>query len=276
MWGPAPSPGQERDRICFGTLDARTCRGRQFILVDYKTGFKVPAADITMKQLGGQATALMQKYPILTGGSCHAIFGRAHQFQSMEISREEAGGIEEWAWAMKMACEAATPDDINPGSWCTYCRARDTCPGPQKAAQELVQVENIDIVEPKQLVRMLDLCEIVEPMVKLVRARARNLLRADVGEFPLSPDGKRWQLKEKRGNRKVEDCVKAYQRISNVISMDEFLALTSVQIGKLENLFCDNLKAQSGVAKKDGKKVFEDAVGDAMRRLRGSTQLVKE
>lgn len=262
-------------RICYGTLDARRIFGRRFVLVDYKTGFKLPAPEVTLKQLGGQAAALMQQYPILTGGICYAIFGRLGTVQKLPIERDDLDDVVEWAHSMKTACEAATEEDINPGAWCSYCRDRDTCSGTQKAAEALVKVENLDVVEPEQIVRLLDLAEIVKPKIDLIRKRARNLLR-EGAEFPASADGKRWQLKSKRGGRVVEDAAAAFKRLEATMRPEHFLLATKVQIGKLENLFADLFHQQTGRTKKEAKAEMEALLSGVMRRKSGSTELTKE
>jgi hypothetical protein len=245
------------------------------VIVDYKAGYKVPAKEVTLKQLGMQAAALMQRYPILTGGKAHAIFARSGEVQTLEIERSDMPRILAWASYMASRCESATEEQISAGPWCTYCRARDTCPGPQRAAEALVKVENLDLVEPEQIVKLLDLAEIVKPKIDLIRSRARNLLREGV-ELPAGADGKRWQLKAKRGSRVIDDAGMAYGRLKGVLTPERFSMICKVPIGKLENLFADVWKQQTGRTKKEAKEEFAALMSGAIRRKQGSTELVKE
>jgi hypothetical protein len=270
-----PLLGRDGVQITFGTLDARRIVGRQFTLVDFKSGWKQPAPIVTLKQLGAQGAALMQKFPILTGGTCIALFARLGTEQHLDMTRGDVDAVVDWYEGVREACGAATKADINPGAWCQYCMARDTCDGPQRAARELLKVENVDIIKPEQVAQLLDLAEQVQPMIDLVRKRARNLLR-DGAEFPPDANGKRWRLKDRRGSRTVDDPVRAHEALSETLTAKDFLNAVKVQVGKLEKLWVDTYAQRHGVKKVEAKALFEKTVGAAMRRQRGTTVLTKE
>lgn len=119
-----------------------------------------------------------------------------------------------------------------PGSWCSYCTACGLCPATQQAVatapEKLPTLADVNRLPAAGLAKSLQLYrELLKPIGKAIEARARTLLE----ENPDSVPG--WRLNSQNGQRHADPGA-LYEAVKDVLTLDEYLACTSVSVAQVE------------------------------------------
>jgi hypothetical protein len=109
----------------------------------------------------------------------------------MKIARTDSFSVEKLkAWEKHFqdavaACESATVDDVNAGSWCKFCPAKINCPAISKTNFELAQLDFSSPVQPspefltsEQLKTILDRSAYLELWISEVKKYAEEKIKS--------------------------------------------------------------------------------------------------
>lgn len=148
---------------------------------------------------------------------------------------------------------------------CRYCRAKGTerCPETQGVVLAVSRFGQ-GLLEPVDLPKMLDACEIAEKVIEAVKARAKEVLVSGE-EIP------GWTLKEGNKVRVISDPTKAYQALAGHVPAEVFAGCCTVKVGQLETAF----KKATALKGKAAVEAFEMKLGEAMALKQNSPTLAR-
>ena len=109
------------------------------------------------------------------------------------------------------------------GDACRYCRAKSVCPAALEVVDEVACIESN--IPAHRIEWLLERAEIAEKIVKEIKSKAKEMLEAD----PESVPG--YRLKPGANQRTITDPTKAFNRLSNIITGEEFSSACTVSIG---------------------------------------------
>ena len=138
---------------------------------------------------------------------------------------------------------------------CHYCKARGICPAAREQMSRIVTHDKMPL-SVESLPELLAKCIIAERVVEKIRSAARELLAGNPEAIP------GWRLKPVQ-RRVIRDPVLAFEKISDVMSSQDFATACSVKIAELERKFVQTMVA-SGMKPGEAKREFGAKMGDAI------------
>lgn len=127
---------------------------------------------------------------------------------------------------------------------CQYCLARSVCPEAQATVRTLATLYTHEIA-PDDLLKMLELVGPAKKVIAALEGRAKRLLEENPDILP------GWMLEDGAAPRKVTDPQAAFQKLSDVLTPEQFAGCCTVKISELENVFKKVLAEKTGLKPKD-------------------------
>ena len=216
----------ELERVFSGKPDRVTIKGREALIVDFKTG-NVGAEDATANaQLRALAVLLADAFDL---DSCRVVIVQPLVTPQVSTAFYNADDLKQ-ARAELLAVLAAAMDEAAPRlageSQCRFCTAKAVCTEAQERVLAVARTRGQrPPMMPDKLAVMLDACVEAERVIDAVRDYARSVLALDCGVIP------GWTLKPGR----VTDTITNPQAVFDAaqrrgVTQEQFLKC--VNIGK--------------------------------------------
>ena len=246
------------DLVFTGQADLILIDGNRGLVLDYKTGRGEVADASENLQLRGLAVMAARRWRLESvrvaivqpwaGPASVADYDQT----TLDMSRR-------WLLGVLDKVKAATPNDLNPGDWCKYCKAKAACPALRKTV-----INALDVVHPETLpgtpevrskavfARMMEMTpeqlihiekHVVGLMGLFVEAhKAVFRKRVEAGEIP------GFRMKSGQMREKITDVGKVWAKCEGLgVKAEDFTGACSVTKDALKTLLRDatGLKGKS-------------------------------
>lgn len=248
--------------LTWGTADAvwRSWEHPAVVLVDHKFGYKIPAAEVVMRQVALYGAMLLSGTE-LEDVKCIARYHRYGKSIECTVTREDLPKILSWWKGVRDRCEAE-PEVYTPGDWCLYCRGRTSarCPALFREAQTLALMtpEELSPAEVERVERLLDFEERLLPLFKANRDRARRM--AQEGKL------QGWGIQTRAAPRKVRDPNEVYAALQDSLLPSEVLSACNVSVSALEKVYCDKQSQLTTLPKARLKELFNARISPCLEK----------
>ena len=244
---------EDAQPIFSGKFDRLYRDDHRALIIDFKTGRgEVTHAQGNM-QLRALAVLVSENY-----GANHIVVAIVQPWVSPQVTSciYEQDDLIKSAIYLRDALEASKSPMAPrmPGlKQCEWCRAKPICP---EANQQVLALAKTDLgdLQPAEVGRVLDACDLAEKVIESCRSRAKHLLEED----PLCIPG--WHLKEGAKRRTITNPRGAFQAVSDTIATEDFMNCVSIKVAELERAF---VKARGATAQA-GKAEFNARLDGAM------------
>lgn len=207
-------------------------------IVDYKFG-RIPVDHASVNlQAKAYVLAAFDTYPKLETITFHFVHPRLADHDSHHtFHRRERTFLREEIFRIVYAAEQERYEATPETEACLYCAKRGSCQALLTQMvryahdMHLTEIENfnLDLAVPENRAKLF---EILKMLAKALPAAQDKLTEAHLNgeEIP------GYELKFRRGARKIVDTQKAYEAIKDRVTKDEFLSACTVKMTDLENL----------------------------------------
>jgi hypothetical protein len=266
------SAGGGEDCVYSGKFDALYLRGNIALVIDYKTGRIAVDSAVENYQAKALVNLIMEYYGVY---EIYFAVIQPHAFPNHSIVRFVDTDLRRnRAYVYSILDRMNHPDEPFAGAWCKYCRARHTCPALNKSSDLMVlDTESLDQIHADQLAELLTRCERgaiviaeMERRIKLIKDETKRRLQADSKSVP------GWKIKPGAQVRHIADAQAAYQRLSPIIPVDDYVSCCKVQISKLD----EKLAERFGNSKDEAKKTLRAALGELLEYSENEPSIVRE
>lgn len=251
------------DDLYSGVHDWLGIQRRSAVTIDYKFGkIRVPHAKEN-DQLKWLAVLTDYTYDIdevtvcIVQPSCGPFTMHTYNREQLDEARQEVESI--------LALIESPDAEYNAGeSQCRYCSARGLCPALASKAEAVLNIAKADLLSPTQLSLVMDKLTLIESMCKAVRQRAVEMLEENPDAIP------NYKLVSGSSRRTVADTVKAHEAIvkSGIATDEEFLAVTTAPVGKLQKL----VQKAEGCSPAEAKEMLTDLLGSNLVSKEGAVK----
>ncbi len=252
------------DLLTEGTADYVVIVGDRAVLIDWKFGRGAVADPAGNPQLALYACGVAQKFRV-SEVECHIFQPRVGDHAPPYVFRDFDAIRERYAAAVEMAEGPGL--QLLAGDHCKYCRAAAHCPALAMAANDAVVITK---VTPENAAEVHEQIKAAKQWLDAVSKAVKALV--------LDGNAPGLEIKETR-TRVIEDAQAAYNAVAENLTKDEFLALVSVPVGRLEEAIFGKLRAKHGDAMlvKDLRAIAKKLVNEVATRgtPRQSVEVVK-
>ena len=201
------------------------------VVVDFKFGYNPVDDPIENEQFAAYAAGAMQRFGA-SEAECILLQPRlrieaSYTFTDPDAITKSLRRIRNTASRRELV--------LNSGPQCTYCRARGFCPELRANEQYIQEADEValSMIRPENARLVYDIVKSVEAKSKVILARVRDVVK-EAQDSGGQVEGLKISMKS--GARKITDLVGAYERVKDILRMDEFLAVCKVEVGKLEEI----------------------------------------
>lgn len=256
--------------LTFGTVDALLEEDDRCIIFDWKFG-RVPVTQANENlQLQSYSACAIQ-----STGKAQCI---AHIFQPrIKALTDGVFGVDvvEYIKNMIIGIKEANRNGIvlhYHERACKYCRARlNNCPEYNRNVCALVTTHTSDITDPLAVSRLLDVAKQAKKWAANIEHRAKYMIQFDKVPVP------GWEIRAKAGSREITNAQAIYEAVvgAGTLTHEEFMALVTMKIGALENVYAAKCKAKDNTPLAKAKRDLNELIADAVERKPDSFVLYK-
>jgi hypothetical protein len=255
------------DFIQLGTIWGK----RVALILDFKAGFlDVPAPEAN-DQLRAYAVMVWQELKV------HEVFAaiiprfgiaKAPVFYTHQDLPEALEDLAE----VELAGNDAKARRIPSVEACRYCNARATssCPETLKPDKRLTEMPSLINLTPAEKGALLNLCEIVAGNIKMLKDR----LYDELAENPEAVEG--WLLAPGDFRSSIPDAARAYERVQDLMTPEEFQACLSVKMGDFKEEIKGKLRDKEGIKGKVLSSRLENVLEPMIVRKQGDPKLERK
>jgi len=141
-----------------------------------------------------------------------------------------------------------------PGSWCKYCPASACCLEAQSLMPILPDGSSVELLPIAKLRWIWDRLPAIKDVIEQVDSRMKSVIQANPQAFPdLS-------LEERAGKRAIKDAQGAFNILKEWITKDQFKALMTVPVGKLQDAFAEAYSQTNLCSKQEAARMFDKII----------------
>jgi hypothetical protein len=144
------------------------------------------------------------------------------------------------------------PGEPVPGAHCAFCVARLICPAARDEAENATLAKVIELPLGEPAAKLLMQIRRAQALFKEIEAFYRRVLEREPGAVP------GWILEPGAVRRSIEDPIKAFERLVEVFSVQEFMACSTPSIPELEKSFGKKTGQPAAKAKDSFKRLLAD------------------
>lgn len=253
-----------------GQMDFAVVNGNRGLIVDYKTGSGPVTPTAENYQMRASAVLLAHNFdldevhvaivqPLAVNDTSVVRYGRG------ELRRAEVDILV----GMRLA-SAENPARVPGDKQCRYCRAKGLCPEVREQVMELVPLAaagngatmtkrghlTLAPQTGEELARILPKLDVAEKVIREIRRIAKEILEHD----PSAIEG--YRLREGAERRSIRDALLAYQRMSQLLTPEQFASCCNVQVARLEEIVRE-LRDETAAR---AREIVDETLGDAIER----------
>lgn len=226
-----------------GHADVLACDqvAQRVVMLDWKTGRR--DSDYSEQALGYCALALLRD-PVAVEATCTLVWIRDGEAENYTMKREDLP-----AWLDRLRQLVHWDGIYRVGEHCTYCKRRHSCEGRHALVQgriaELVGAPTVrlDLMEPSELVQLLERADLAAEVGKGVRAAIKDEVRA---RGDVVAGGKRLTIATEE--RRALDTRKAWHVIDVLLTPEQMEASVEISLAEVERFVAKNAPARKGAA----------------------------
>ena len=255
--------GSDFRELTEGTMDVIAKMPDRLLILDWKFGYKDVDADTL--QLKAYAAAAAQTFG--------ADVVEAHIYQpragkGKPIIFTDIGALVQTIEGVIV--EAERPDAaFRAGPHCKYCAVKADCIAYKMQTKQVLDLvaSNVAVVSPAQIGVMAARAQTIKAACDEIMDRCKELTKAgmDTG----------WKFVKSKGRRSIINTQGVFDCVNSKITHAEFLALTTIPLGKLEELYCEKRKAE-GVKTAEAKRELATAIADYVQESAEVEKLVRK
>jgi hypothetical protein len=155
------------------------------------------------------------------------------------------------------------PGEPTPGPHCQFCPARLICSAARNEAETATLAKVIELPLGEPAARLLTQIRRAQALFREIEAFYKQLLEREPGAIP------GWILEPGAVRRSLDDQVKVYSRLSELFSVEEFLACSTPSVPDLERVW-GKKKGQPASQARDSFKKF---LGNLLTEKRNAPSL---
>jgi hypothetical protein len=155
------------------------------------------------------------------------------------------------------------PGEPTPGAHCHFCPARLICSAARNEAETATLAKVIELPLGEGAAKLLTQIRRAQNLFKEIEAHYKHLLEHDPGAIP------GWLLEPGAVRRSIEDPVKAFEQLVELVSVQEFLSCCSVSVPELER----SLARKKGAPTTQTKELFKRFLGNLLVEKRNAPSL---
>ena len=227
-----------------GSFDRLIVKGNEAHLVDYKFAYNKYAPD--SMQFKAYAVGVFDAYPSILQITVHAVHPFLGEVYTENFTRGDYDYLVAEVRAVIERARKADQSEFRINKYCGYCGRAGSCPVLGKLAKELAErytgdeytlpegtfdVHGSDFKDPAKAAALLRLAG---PVEKAAESWRRGAMRLRIEEGVDIPG---FKLVTAKGKRTVTNAPAAYEAIKDVITPEEFIQVSSISIGKLEDIY---------------------------------------
>lgn len=227
-----------------GSFDRLIIKGKEADMLDYKFAWNAYSAE--GMQARAYAVGIFDEFPSLVRITAHFIMPFLGTVSVHEYTRGDYDLLVAEVRAVIERARKADPSEFRITKYCGYCARAGTCPrlgeiahglaakyedAELKLPEEPFDVHGSAFKDPEKAAMLLKLAG---PVEKAAESWRRGALRLRLEEGVDLPG---FKLVTAKGKRSVTNAALAYEAVKDVVPSDEFIAISSVPIGKLEEIY---------------------------------------
>jgi hypothetical protein len=155
------------------------------------------------------------------------------------------------------------PGEPVPGAHCQFCPARLICPSARNEAENATLAKVIELPVGEPAATLWTQIKRAQALFKEIESHYKRLLEREAGAIP------GWGLVPGNVIRSVENPVKVYALLAELLSPQDFLSCCSVSVPELERSWA----RKKGVPASQTKELFKKFLGDLLVEKRNAPSL---
>jgi CRISPR/Cas system-associated exonuclease Cas4 (RecB family) len=169
-------------------------------------------------------------------------------FQPFTYSRAELDRL--YQSVLAVLSSLSDPGDPAPGSHCQFCPARLICPAARNEAETATLAKVIELPLGEPAAQLLTQIKRAKSLFQEIELHYKRLLEVEPGAVP------GWTLEPGAVRRSIDDPFKALEQLSELFSIQEFLACCSVSVPELDRSWSRKKDLPANRAKESLKKLL--------------------
>jgi CRISPR/Cas system-associated exonuclease Cas4 (RecB family) len=246
--------------IFTGQPDLVFVQGNRALIIDRKFGRRQVSTPSENWQLRTYAVLLSQSEPQLEEITV-TIQSPYFQYQPVTYTREELGQL--YQSVLVVLQSLADPGDPVPGDHCQFCPARLICPAARNEAENAALAKVVELPLGEEAARLLAQIKRARSLFLEVEAFYKRILEETPGAIP------GWMLAPGDVRRSIENAGAVYEKVKDLLPLDEFLSACSVSVPQLEKAWAK----KSGVPVTRVREPFKKFLGEFLLEKRNAPSL---
>lgn len=258
------------EEVLSGTADAVRYNERKLTLVDWKFGRNPVTKCSENLQLMAYAYMASQKFETDEIGVI--IFQPTlNVIDSYIYKPDELNHFPELFSEIKRNCENGL-QLIPSEKACRYCKAKNICPAYKKFIEKninaLTLVEHAHELPAEKIGEWLDKWKMIKTFGDRLEHRAKEMLLQNI-QIP------GWGLKTRAGSRTVTNPQGVFEKVSDIIDVNEFMNCVDISLSKLEDIYATKMKEKENMPKTKAKKELTEKIAEFVERKQDQIILTK-
>jgi hypothetical protein len=148
------------------------------------------------------------------------------------------------------------PGEPVPGEWCRWCPARLICRAARNEAETAALAKVIELPLGEPAANLLTQIKRAKALFQEIEAFYKRVLEREPGAIP------GWSLVPGDVRRSIENPIKAFEHLVELLSVQEFLACCSVSVPELERAWGKKKRQSANQAKESFKRLLGDLLSE--------------
>jgi len=184
-----------------------------------------------------------------------------HAFEPFTYSRAELDNL--YQSVLVVINSLSDPGEPIPGAHCQFCPARLICPAARTEAETATLAKVVELPLGENAARLLTQIKRARSLFLEIESFYKRLLEREPGAIP------GWVLEPGAVRRTIDDPVKALEQLTELFSVQEFLACCSPSVPDLERAW----SSKKGVSASQAKESFKRLLGALLTEKRNAPSL---
>ena len=248
-----------------GKPDLVLGKGKEWMILDYKTGWGEYADSATNKQLRALAVLLADQKMGVDVVHC-AIVQANKQPSVVSYTKNDLKDARAEVLRILTACLPEDATRTPSVSACRYCKARPTCPEANGQVRELAAHYD-GVIKLNDLPHLITVAKMAEHVIKDIYKAARKALKNDSAAI------KGWRLKDGAKRRSIEKPKHFRDSLLNerLLNADE-LGQLPVSLASVVQAYAK----KCGIPKKEAERIIKEKCGVHIKESQDQPSIVKD
>jgi hypothetical protein len=243
-----------------GKPDEILRQGNRAAVLDQKYGSYRVADPASNSQLAIYALLLSREDDTIQEVTVQ-ILSPHFDFQPFTYGRTELDRL--YQSALVVINSLSDPGEPVPGEWCRWCPARLICLAARNEAETATLAKVIELPLGEPAAKLLTQIKRAKALFQEIEAFYKRVLEREPGAIP------GWSLVPGDVRRSIENPIKAFEHMVELLSVQEFLSCCTVSVPELERAW----SRKQGIAAPQAKESFKRFLGELLTEKRNAPSL---